>query len=65
MGSSSKIDKNDDEKAESPPLFQSNQVSQIGEQAIIMMEDHAMPSIVELHPMNQSSLERDNVFNTQ
>ncbi|CAK8531211.1 unnamed protein product [Lathyrus sativus] len=69
MGSRCKIDKYDD-KVESPPLFQrmtkeSNQVSQIGEQAIIMMEDHAMSSTIELHPMNQSSLERDNVFNTQ
>lgn len=70
MGSRCKLDKVD-EKAESSPLFhrmtkESNQHSQIGEQAIIMMEDHARSSsTIELHPIIQSPLERPNAFNTQ
>jgi hypothetical protein len=70
MGSRCKIEKFDDKVVESPPLFQgmikeSNQNSQIGEQAIIMMEDHTISSTIELHPIIQSPLERHNTFNTQ
>ncbi|KAK2394469.1 Seven transmembrane MLO family protein [Trifolium repens] len=70
MGSRCKIEKFDDKVVESPPLFQgmikeSNQNSQIGEQAIIMMEDHTISSTIELHPIIQSTLERPNAFNTQ
>ncbi|PNX97068.1 MLO-like protein 13-like [Trifolium pratense] len=69
MGSRCKIEKFD-EKVESPPLLQrmtkeSNQNSQIGEQAIIMMEDLPISSTIELQPIIQSPLERHNTFNTQ
>jgi len=60
MGSRCKLDR---AEMESSPLFhrmtkESNQHSQIGEQAIIMMEDHAMSSTIELHPIVQSPLEK-------
>ncbi|AES64675.2 hypothetical protein MtrunA17_Chr2g0291441 [Medicago truncatula] len=64
MGSRGKLDKVDDKaEMESSPLFhrmtkESNQHSQIGEQAIIMMEDHAISSTIELHPIIQSPLEK-------
>lgn len=64
MGSSCKLDKVDEKaEMESSPLFhrmtkESNQHSQIGEQAIIMMEDHAISSTIELHPIIQSPLEK-------
>lgn len=64
MGSRCKLDKVDDKaEMESSPLFhrmtkESNQHSQINEQAIIMMEDHAISSTIELHPIIQSSLEK-------
>lgn len=43
---------------------ESNQRPQIGEQAIIMMEDHAVSSTIELPCIVQSPLERPNAFNT-
>lgn len=64
MGSRCKLDKVDEKaEMESSPSFhrmtkESNQHSQIGEQAIIMMEDHAISSTIELHPIIQSPLEK-------
>ena len=66
MGSRSKPDKVDDDKVESSPLShkmtkESNQHSQIGVQATIMMEDHGISSTIELPPM----MERPNTLNIQ